>query len=79
MRRDNFLLTNDSYILVEVSLIKKSKEQGEEVHRLRGKAKVYVSDTGNYSYSTVSCGLQSAVSTALDSLIAELGEKKVDN
>lgn len=76
MRRAKFKLTNDSYILVEVSLIKRSKEQGEEVHRLQGKAKVYVSDTGTYTYPSVSCGLQSAVCTALDSLIKELDEEK---
>jgi hypothetical protein len=79
MQRDKFKLKNDSYLLVEVSYIKRSREEGEEVHRILSKAKVYVSDTGTYEYSTVSCGLQSAVCTALDSLIHQLDEKVVDN
>lgn len=75
MRKSKFKLRPPAYILVEVSLIKPGTEEGELVHRQFGKAKVYVSDTGVYSYPAVSCGLQSAVCTALDSLISELDEE----
>jgi hypothetical protein len=77
MRKSKFKLRPSAYILVEVSLISSEREpgEGELVHRQIGKAKVYVSDTGVYTYGAVSCGLQSAVCTALDSLISELDEE----
>ena len=77
MRKADFRLHPTAYLLVEVSLVSISREpgEGELVHRLIEKAKVYVSDKGTYTYPAVSCGLQSAVCTALDSLINELNEE----
>lgn len=79
MKRTDFKLTPDSYLLVELSLIQKHPHEGETVHNELSKAKVFVYDTGTYGYATVSCGLQSAVCTALDALIDQLGEKTIDN
>ena len=75
MHKSKFKLPPTHYILVEVSLIRTGMAEGEKVHEQISKAKVYVQDTGTYSYSTVSCGLQSAVCTALDSVIQETKEE----